>query len=362
MERLLVTGGGTGGHITPALALAEAFLAAGPGRRVLYLGSRSGREVRAAAAAGIDFAGIPARGFRGKSIAGRFLFLTTLLRGFLAAHRALGRFRPDAVLATGSYVSLPVILAAKLRGTPVFLQEQNSLPGSVNRLAARWARAVFIAFPEARRFFGDARQVEELGNPLRSGFRAEAAHGGGERPSILITGGSQGARTLCLAATGALPLLAERHEFSAVVQTGEAEYQSTREALSKLSPRVEVHGFIEDMAGRMAGADLVIARAGAMTLAEITALGRPSILVPFPHATDDHQTANARSLASAGAAILIPDIEMDGPRLLRELESLLGDPRRLARMGEASAVLGRPEAAARIIEAVENVLARRPGR
>jgi len=356
VKRLVVTGGGTGGHVTPALALALAFLEDGADREVLYLGSARGLEARSAPAAGLPFEGIPARGFRGKSLAGKALFLVTLLRGFFAARGALRRFEPEALLATGSYVSLPVILAARLAGVPVFLQEQNSVPGSVNRLASRWAKAVFTAFPEAQRFFGHAKRVERLGNPLRPGFATVP-----ERPAegswnLLVTGGSLGARTLCRAAAEALPRLAEGLDFRALVQTGEAEFERTREALAGLGERVRVTPFLDDMPERMAAADLVLARAGAMTLAELTALGRPSILVPYPHATDDHQTANARSLVEAGAARLIPDAELDGDRLLAELEDLLGDRESLAAMAEASRGLGRPEAASLILEALENLL------
>ena len=145
MKRLLVTGGGTGGHVYPAVSVALRFLEDGSGREALYLGSGRGLEARVSASYGLPFRVIPARGFRGKSIAGRALFLATLLRGFLAARRHLRRFRPEAVLATGSYVSLPVVLAARLEGLPVFVQEQNSVPGTVNRLASRWARRVFLA-------------------------------------------------------------------------------------------------------------------------------------------------------------------------------------------------------------------------
>lgn len=356
MKRLVVTGGGTGGHVTPALALAEAFLVGGEGREVLYLGSSRGLEAKAAPAAGLPFRGIPARGFRGKSITGRILFLTTLLRGFLSAHGALRRFKPDAVLATGSYVSAPVILAARLRGIPLFIQEQNSMPGSVNRLAARSAKAVFIAFPEAEDYFESAPFLELLGNPLRAGFHADRP-APGPRPRILITGGSLGARTLCRAAIEALPFLAERFDFEAVVQTGSSQFSSTREALQSMASRVEVLSFIHDMPARMAAADLIVARAGAMTLAEITALGKPALLVPYPYATDDHQTANARSLVEAGAARLVADDELDGLRLLKELDELLGDKEALASMGQASLSLGRPDAAKRILARMENILA-----
>ncbi len=356
MKRLVVTGGGTGGHVMPALALAEAFMARGEGREVLYVGSSRGMEAEAAPAAGLPFRGIPARGFRGKSLGGKALFLVSLLRGFLAARGSLRRFAPEVVLATGSYVSLPVILAARTRGIPVFIQEQNSVPGSVNRMAARWARAVFIAFPQAERYFADCPVVELLGNPLRGGMKENPESGAG-LPHLLVTGGSQGARTLCLAASEALPRLAERFDFTAVVQTGSSQFQSTRDALVPMASRVEVHSFLSDMPARMAAADLVVGRAGAMTLAEITALGKPSVLVPFPHATDDHQTANARSLVEAGAARLVPDHEMDGERLLRELEELLADTEGLAAMAEASRSLGKPEAAGQILERVENILA-----
>jgi UDP-N-acetylglucosamine--N-acetylmuramyl-(pentapeptide) pyrophosphoryl-undecaprenol N-acetylglucosamine transferase len=223
-------------------------------------------------------------------------------------------------------------------------------------LAARSAKAVFIAFPEAEDYFESAPFLELLGNPLRAGFHADSVRPG-SRPRILITGGSLGARTLCRAAIEALPALAESFDFEAVLQTGEAELAPTREALQSLGSKVEVHSFLNDMPARMAAADLIVGRAGAMTLAEITALGKPALLIPFPYATDDHQSANARSLVEAGAALLVADDDLDGARLLKELHELLGDKEGLANMGRASLSLGRPDAAVRILARVENILA-----
>lgn len=357
MKRLLVTGGGTGGHVYPAVSVAQRFLAGGPGREALYLGSGRGLEARVSEQYGLPFHAIPARGFRGKSLTGRILFLTTLLRGFLAARRRLRRFGPDAVLATGSYVSLPVLLAARLEGVPVFIQEQNSVPGSANRLGARWARRIFLAFPEAARYFPEGVDKQETGNPLRPDFSGVEVPPAGVEPRLLVFGGSLGARRLCEAAAEALPRLAERHCFSAVVQTGDSCLEETESALAAMGERVEVHAYLDDMPERMAAADLVVSRAGAMTLAELTALGRPSLLVPFPLAVDDHQTRNALSLVRAGAARLIPDGEMDGARLFLELDELLGDASLRETMAAASRSLARPDAAGDIVEAMEKCLA-----
>lgn len=368
MRRLLVTGGGTGGHIYPALALARGFLAAAAPsetRAALFVGSRRGLEARLVPAAGIPFRALPMRGFRGKGALERLLFLPELLVSVVKALAILRGFRPDAVLATGSFASLPVLIAARLAGRPIFLQEQNSVPGRVIALFARRARAVFIAYPEAERRLGAGARCRLTGNPLREELLTLALTLEGPRPArapgtplrLLAFGGSRGARSLNAALREALPRLAAEFPFTALVQTGEAEAATTAAALAALAPAVEVAAYVDDMPAQLAAADWVLCRAGAMTLAEITLLGLPALLVPYPHAVDDHQTANARALAEAGAARVIADAELDGVRLAEELGALWRDPARGAAMAAASAALGRPRATADILAAMEKSLA-----
>ena len=366
MRRLLVTGGGTGGHIYPALAVARGFLAGGSDRTVGFVGSRRGLEARLVPPTGIPFRALPVRGFRGKGLAERLLFLPELALSTLQALALVARFRPDAVFATGSFASLPLLIAALLARRPIFLQEQNSVPGRVIGLFARRARAVFLAYPEAALRLDSGARCQLTGNPLREEFltlagpRPPRAPGAPRR--LLAFGGSRGARSLNAALREGLPLLAREFPLAALIQTGDAEAAETAAALASLAPAVEVAAYLDDMPARMAGADWVLCRAGAMTLAEITLLGLPALLVPFPHAVDDHQSANARALAAAGAALVIADEELDGPRLAAALAELWRDPAREAAMAAASAALGRPQATADILSAMEKSLAGPRGR
>lgn len=366
MRRLMVTGGGTGGHIYPALAIAQAFLAGGEGREARFVGSRRGLESQLVPRAGLPFLGLAVRGFRGKGALDRLLFFVELLPATLRALLALLRFRPDAVLATGSFASLPLLLAARVARRPYFLQEQNSVPGRVIALFAGGARALFLAYPEAGERLSPRPPRVLTGNPLRAEFVAFAAERRTPAPSaplrLLAFGGSRGARRLNAALRDALPRLRERFELEAVLQTGPEELAVTRAALGEEARGLRVEAYLDDMPAQMARADLVLCRAGAMTLAEIALLGLPALLVPYPHAVDDHQSANARALERAGAARVIPDAELDGPRLERELETLLADPAARRRMAAASAGLGRPEACADILRAVEKSLAAPRGR
>lgn len=358
MRRLLVTGGGTGGHIYPALAVARAFLAASEERRVRFVGSRRGLESQLVPAGGIPFSALPIRGWRGKGPLQRLLFLAELGVAVLGALAILLRERPEAVFATGSFASLPVLLAARLARRPLFLQEQNSVPGRVIRLFAGRASAVFIAYEAAARRLPARARTQLTGNPLREEFvalsrRPRAA----DAPRrLLVFGGSRGAHSLNAAIAEALPLLAREFPLEALVQTGPAERDDVAAALSPLAPGVSVAAYLEDMPQRLAAADWVVCRAGAMTLAELTALGLPAVLVPFPHAVDDHQSANAQALVDAGAAVLIPDRELDGDRLADTLASLWREPGREAAMAAASGALGRPDATATILAAMEKSL------
>jgi len=367
VKRLLLTGGGTGGHVYPALALGEAFLAGGDGREVLFVGSHRGLEARIVPAAGLPFRGLTMRGFRGKGLGERLLFPGEAALATLRAAVILRRFRPDAVLATGSFASLPVLAAARLLRLPYFLQEQNSVPGQVIRLFAPGARGLFLAFPEAAARLSGRPPRRVTGNPVRAAIRARARRRRAEGPPpgprrLLIFGGSRGARRLNEAACEALPRLARHADFEALLQTGEADAERIRAALADLGPRVQVRAYIENMPEEMARSHWVICRSGAMTLAEITLMGLPAVLVPFPHAVDDHQTLNARALVDAGAAVLVPDAELDGAGLADLLERLWEEPEREEAMARASRSLGRPEATAEILAGMEKTLAGPGGR
>jgi len=345
----------------------RAFLAAGGERELLFVGSQRGLEARVVPLAGLPYRGLPTRGWRGKGAGERILFLRDATLGVASAVGLMRRFRPDAVLGTGSYASLPVLAAARLLRVPYFLQEQNSVPGQVIRLFSPGARALFLAYEEAAQRLSPRPPHFVTGNPLREEFLAlAAARRAAGRPAgtrrLLVFGGSHGASSLNRAVADALPALACDFEFEAVVQTGEKEYAAIRDALAGLAPSVKVLPYLENMAEEMARSHWVLCRSGAMTLAEITLMGLPAILVPFPHAVDDHQTRNAGVLASAGAARLIADEELDGPRLAATLVELWRSPSAEGEMSRASASLGRPDATTAILDLMEKNLAGPRGR
>ncbi|MCP4548913.1 MAG: undecaprenyldiphospho-muramoylpentapeptide beta-N-acetylglucosaminyltransferase [bacterium] len=371
MKRLLLTGGGTGGHIYPAVAVGLAFVAEDPTNEILFLGGKRGLESRIVPAADIPFKALPARGFFGKrGLLDRIAFVGDLMAATLMAMEAMRKFRPEAVLATGGYASLPALTAARIMRIPIFLLEQNSVPGRAIRLFAPAARAVFLAWQGTGQLISDKPHKVVTGNPLRremidlarrrrGGTQVRERRGAGR---LLIFGGSQGAAVLNRAAREALPLLAREFDFEAVVQTGEVEESITREALADLGSAVTVQAYLKNMPEVMAVSDWVISRSGAMTLAEITAMGLPALLVPFPHAIDDHQTRNAKVLEDAGAALLIRESEFDGRRLAEELAELWRTPGSGERMAAECARLGQLDATERILAEMEKSLAGVGGR
>lgn len=352
--RILLTGGGTGGHVYPGLAVAEQLRALAPDADIRFLGTRRGIESTLVPRAGWPFTAVAASGFRGLGVAARLRFLLNFAAGGAGSLAFMLRWRPDVVLGTGGYVSAPVIAAARLLGVTCAVQEQNAIPGSVNRLVGRWARRAYLGFAGAARWFPAGRCVA-TGNPVRA---AMAAAAGAARPEgaaggtrhVLVFGGSGGAATLNRAVAQAAAGWDARGDLTVLAQTGPREFEAVRDAVAAAAPsgRIAVSPYIDDMATELARADLVVCRAGAMTLAELHCLGRAAVLVPFPHATDDHQTRNARDCEQAGAAVLVPDAECDGPRLEALVAALLADPGRLAGMAAAARALGRPQAAATI--------------
>jgi UDP-N-acetylglucosamine--N-acetylmuramyl-(pentapeptide) pyrophosphoryl-undecaprenol N-acetylglucosamine transferase len=357
--RVLITGGGTGGHVYPGLAVAEALRGLEPRAEIRFAGTRRGLERVLVPRAGWPLDFVPASGLRGLGAAGRLAFLLNLVLGTLRSLVLLARRRPDIVLGTGGYVCAPVMLAARLVGVPCALQEQNAIPGSANRLVGRWARRVYLGFGEAASWFPKSRPVA-TGNPVRSAFAAVAPavpRSAGGPLRVLMFGGSRGAHTLNVAAAAAAATWNGRDDLELLVQTGPADLDATRAAFAGApAGRVEVVPYIEDMAGALARADLVVCRAGAMTLAELQAAGRAAVLVPFPFATDDHQRHNAEACAAAGAAEVLLDEDCDGPALVAAVDRLLAEPARLAAMGEAARRLARPAAAAVIARDLLNLV------
>lgn len=406
MERVILTTGGTGGHIFPALAVAEEIRRRRPETMVLFMGGRYGQEADLAVKAGLDFIGLPVRGVMGRGLRGIGAAFG-IARGIFAALRVMRRFRPSVVVGFGGYAAFAGVAAARVAGIPTAIHEQNALPGAANKLLGRIVDRVFLSMPDDAGAF-PAEKCLLAGNPVRAdiaalyeaveaaaqekasgkswyggvdgpspfdagkqpapdgtveeavGEPAEARPPAGRGPRLLVIGGSLGARAINDGMTAAVDALREagvviRH------QTGKADYERTRAAYREAGAgQVRVEPFITDMAGAYAGADLVLARAGASSLAEITTAGLPAVLVPYPFAARDHQRLNARSMESRGAAIVLEQDLFYGAKADKNIlpETLLGllkDEERLRSMREKSRELARPHAAKMLVDALEEL-------
>jgi UDP-N-acetylglucosamine--N-acetylmuramyl-(pentapeptide) pyrophosphoryl-undecaprenol N-acetylglucosamine transferase len=362
--RFLFTGGGTGGHIYPAIAVIRALKEMVPEAEFLFVGTSQGLEASILPRAGIAFHPIRARGLRGKSPAVAARGLWEASQGFREARRLLKWFKPCVVVGTGGYVSGPVALASCLARVPTLLQEQNVVPGVTNRILGPLASGVAVPYEECRRYFGPRTRVMVTGNPVRPEILATTRDEGlrslGLEPSLktlLVLGGSRGAQALLDAALEALPRLPGRR-WQALVITGEAYHQRARVLMDQLGIKgwwaghIRLMTYLYEMEKAWASADLVMARAGAMTIAEVTALGRPSILVPSPNVAGDHQTVNARLLERKGAAVVIQEKVLGAEYLASALTSLMWGERRLEALGQSAKAMGRPRAAHDIAQEV----------
>lgn len=350
---MIVAGGGTGGHLFPGLAVAEC-VTGHPTDAVIFVGSQFGIEARVIPTTRFPFRSLAVRGLRGRGWRGAVQLAWQLPAAVLRAWKIVREFRADVVVGVGGYASFPAVLAAWLCRVPGVLLEQNARPGLTNRLLGRLARRVCTTFAEAERYF-PAGKVVLTGNPVRA-MAVAAPRASAEGFTLLVFGGSQGARrindALCVAAGAlreAVPGLRVIH------QTGAADRERVLDRYRELGVEADVRGFIDDMGSAYARADLVLCRAGATTVAELTALGKPAILVPYPYAADDHQRANATVLVAKGAATMILDRDLDGERVTAAVSELARDRAALDRMGEAARRLGRPFAAAQVVEVCREV-------
>ena len=338
MKTIVIMAGGTGGHIFPGLAVAQEMRSAG--WEVIWMGVRGGMEERLVPPRGYKTAWVRARAARGKGLLQKALLPANLLLSFWESARHLRRIRPDVVLGLGGYVAFPGGMMASLLNRPLALHEQNAIPGLANRVLSTVSDKVMVAFP------GALRKAEWTGNPVRTDIAAMArpeARFAGRTGAlrILVVGGSLGAQALNETMPRAVALLADKPHV--VHQSGEKHLDALKKHYAEAGVQGELVAFIDDMAKRYAEADLVICRAGAVTIAELSAGGMPSILVPFPYAVDDHQTANARFLADAGAALLVPQKNLTAQGLAALIRSL--DRVRLLDMAKKARALGKPDAA-----------------
>lgn len=367
MKRVILTTGGTGGHIFPALAVAEEIRRRHPACSILFMGGKYGQEADLAVQTGLEYVGLPVRGFLGrgfKAIGAGF----GMLRGIAKARIIMGRFAPDVVCGFGGYAAFAGVMAASMKGVPRAVHEQNSMPGLANRILGKRADLVLLSLPDEKGFFPKEKTLF-TGNPVRTGVSALYAKGPrvlsdvGKR--LLVMGGSQGAKAINDAVIANLPALLDAG-ITIWHQTGQRDKAAVREAYRKAGAEgMRVDAFISNMAEAYAWADLALCRAGATSIAELTVAGLPALFIPFPQATHDHQTHNARQLVQVGAAELItqknimPDSgnpETLGAALLR----LFDDPMGLLDMGTAARGLARPDAAAKVVDALESLIVEKP--
>lgn len=360
---MLIAGGGTGGHVFPGVALAEEVVTRHPGNDVVFVGTARGLEATKVPEAGFPIEFIDVKGLKGKGVLGLLLNLLLVPRAFLQSWRILRRWRPDMVVGVGGYASGPVVLMAWLLRIPTAVQEQNAIAGFTNRVLGKFVQAAFTAFPEAGRCF-PRRKVFQLGNPIRrklmeNYMRPETEH---ERPRLLVFGGSQGAHALNMRVVEALPHLADLRDRLVIThQTGARDREQVEKGYRAVGFEPDVREFISDMSAAYAGSDLVVCRAGATTLAELTVCKKPALLVPFPKAADNHQVVNAKSLVDAGAAVMIEEKDLTGELLADEIRRILASPEVRERMARAAGRLGSPQASKEIADVCTELVRRRWG-
>jgi UDP-N-acetylglucosamine--N-acetylmuramyl-(pentapeptide) pyrophosphoryl-undecaprenol N-acetylglucosamine transferase len=351
--KILIAGGGTGGHLFPALAVAEALKERDPENRIVFAGSRRGLESSIVAREGYELKTIEAAALKGKGVAGKMSSLMAVPKSLWQSGKLLRSIKPDWVLGVGGYASGAVVLTAWAMGYKTAIHEQNSFPGLSNRILGRFVDRVFISFENSAAHFPREKTVL-TGNPVRKRLRRAAEiHPPGEKKefTLFIFGGSQGAHRLNQAMEESLPRLGDlKGKMRIIHQTGEADYDDVRRFYQKEGVAAEVHRFIHDMDLAYRAADLILCRAGATTLFELMAMGKAAILVPYPYAANDHQTLNAKSLVDAGAALMVANSDLNGEVLSRLLRELRGDPERLKRMGERASALAQPRAAEKIAD------------
>lgn len=351
--RVVLAGGGTGGHVIPALAIAQQ-LKKEFAAECLFIGTARGIENHLVPAAGFPLQLVQIGALKNVSLATRLKTMFDLPRAILASSRMIREFGADVVIGVGGYASGPAMFAASLRGVPTLAFEPNVVPGFANRLVARRVSAAAVHFEETCRYF---RNCHVTGVPVRQAFFGIQPRGSTERPTLLVFGGSQGAHAINQAIIESLPGLARRvPEVHIIHQTGERDFAETQTAYQRVSISAEVSKFIDNMPAAFARADLLVCRSGASTVAEITAAGKPAIFVPFPRAADDHQNVNARALERVGGAVVVEEAKLEAAYLVDTIAALFDDRGRLLRMSEAACSLSHPKAVEEIAAIVKELV------
>lgn len=348
--KVLVAGGGTGGHLFPGMALAEQFRVREPAGAILFVGTDNPLEISTLSKKGFDHVGIPAHGLKGRGLWRQVRSLAKIPKAFWQALGIIRRFDPDIIIGVGGYASGPVALAARLMGKKLVIHEQNLIPGLTNRILGRFAHRVFISFPDNLAIFKTSKIVV-TGNPVRRELLtvkpAEKAAG---RFTVLILGGSQGAHAINRAVVEALDHLKEPARMRFIHQTGPRDASWVASAYERHRMEATVEPFFQDMATIYRSATMVICRAGATTIAELTALGKPAIFIPFPFATNNHQELNARYVADSGGGEVVLERDLNGELLAERIDHYVSNPKALQGMSVGAEALGRRNAAELIVD------------
>ncbi|MFO8047991.1 MAG: undecaprenyldiphospho-muramoylpentapeptide beta-N-acetylglucosaminyltransferase [Desulfosudaceae bacterium] len=353
--RTIIAGGATGGHLFPGIAIAENIRQQNPGSAVLFISTGTDLEKRVLPQTGFDFAVIPTEGIKGRSLTAGVRAIVKLARGMVTAVGLIKKFSPDVIVGVGGYSSAPVIISGWIMGVRIALHEQNALPGVSNRWLARFADRIFISLAPAADWF-PAGKVLLTGNPVRQDIlraadrRGNRSRSNDHRFTVLILGGSQGAGGINRAVVAALGHLDDKKRYFFVHQTGAADEDLVRQAYRHHGVDCRVKPFFDDMPEQYTGADFLICRAGATTVAEIVSLGKVALLVPFPHAADNHQTFNARALTEADGAEMIQEKDLTGEILAEKIIWYADNPRQLEEMSGRVRSLGDPRAGRRVAE------------
>ena len=372
--RVLIAGGGTGGHLFPGIAIAEAFRVKEPGSEILFVGTGNPLEVSTLSKKGFDHMEIVAEGLKGRGLWRQIRSLLKIPFGVWQALRIIWRFDPDIIIGLGAYASGPVALAARLMGKKIVIHEQNILPGLTNRILGRFADRIFISFPDNLGIFKPSKTVN-TGNPVRrellkyrtspppkpSPLKGEGRVGviDGKTTgqfTVLVLGGSQGAHTVNCAVVEALDRLKSPSQMTFIHQTGTKDAEWVEEAYESRGLKAKVEPFFVDMAGPYISADLVICRAGAMTVSELMALGKPAIFIPFPFAANNHQVLNAHYVADTGGAEVILEKDLNGAVLAERIDHYASNPKALQDMAKRTLALARPDTTDIIVDECRRLL------
>lgn len=359
MKTVIISGGGTGGHVYPAIGIANELRKIEPKLRIVFVGTKERLESRVVPQYGFEFCTIPVAGFPRKITLQWLPVIYKLASGLTKSMKILHQLKPAVVIGTGGYVSGPVLFSAVLRDIPTVIQEQNAFPSITNRILARWVDEIHVALEAAKKYF-EPHKTHVTGNPIRSEFGSAKENTRysefGLKPSlttITITGGSQGAHAINMSVLKALEQLETMADKIQIIhQTGPEDYEQVKRCYQKSSIRSLVRSYFDEIPKVYGITDLVICRAGGMTISEITACGLPAILVPFPYATAEHQRFNAQAMVDAGAAVMILEDRLSGELLAQKITEILNDQKRFKEMTEASKNVSKPDAAYKIAKMI----------